>query len=202
MAKAVMFPACPMNPFATRYVRPGAIAFRFRPGESAAQLVARLQANGWQGQIVGPHGSGKSTLLAALRPELERAGRNVLSIALHDGERRLPPSLARLRSLRAPDLLVIDGFEQLSAFARGSIKRRCRRQACGLLATGHADLGLPWLYSTRVEPTTAHAIVVHLISAAEPLISESDVDEALSAYPGNLRETLFRLYDLYEQRRC
>jgi hypothetical protein len=190
-----------MNPFATRYVRPGAIAFRFAAGEGAEQLVERLRANDWQGQIVGGHGTGKSTLLAALLPALERAGRRVVRFALHDGERRLPAEPGQLRSLRTPDVLLIDGFEQLSAFARFSIKRRCRKQGCGLLVTAHADVGLPWLYSTEVSPELAQQLVSQLVPAADQTIAGSDIIQALADNRGNFREALFRLYDLYEQRR-
>src|SRR5262249_23632578 len=80
------------NPFATRRVRPGAIPFLFPTGESVGQLLDRLRAAGWWGQVVGPHGSGKSTLVAALLPELCQAGREPLLLVHHRGEReRLPP---------------------------------------------------------------------------------------------------------------
>src|SRR5579859_6457327 len=80
------------NPFSTRCVRPGAIPFRFPPGESAATMVDRLERQGWWGQIVGPHGSGKSTLLAALLPELRRR-RALVTTSLHEDRRRLPLAL-------------------------------------------------------------------------------------------------------------
>jgi len=106
------------NPFSTRFIRPGAIRFLFPDGESAALLVQRLRENRWGGQIIGPHGSGKSTLLATLKPELETAGRQVLWITLHQGERRLP-ALDR-RSLGPTTQLVIDGYEQLSWWTVGT----------------------------------------------------------------------------------
>ncbi len=190
-----------MNPFSTRYVRPGAIAFRFGEGESVQSLVARLQASGWRGQIIGPHGSGKSTLLAALRRELEAAGRSVVAFALHDGQRRLPADKRQLDSLGATELLVIDGYEQLGRLARLSLKRLCRKRQCGLLVTAHADVGLPTLYSTRVDPELAQQVVSGLVPPEDRTIAASDVEQALAAHPGNLREALFQLYDLYEQRR-
>ena len=54
------------------------------------QLVARLAANGWWGEIVGPHGCGKSTLLEALKPAFRAAGCRIHAITLRDGQRRLP----------------------------------------------------------------------------------------------------------------
>ena len=63
-------------------------------------LVERLAAFAWRGQIVGPHGSGKSTLLATLLPAIEERGRHPWLIALHDGQRRLPERLERMRDSR------------------------------------------------------------------------------------------------------
>lgn len=190
-----------MNPFATRYVRPGAIAFRFASGETAEGLVARLRAAAWQGEIVGAHGTGKSTLLAALLPELERAGRSIVSFSLHDGERRLPADKRQLQSLGETEVVIIDGYEQLGALARLSIRRLCRKRRCGLLVTAHAHVGLPLLYATRVEMEMAKRIVAELLPAGDAAISPDDVARALAEQRGNFREALFRLYDLYELRR-
>ena len=88
------------NPFATCWTRPGALAFRFAEGLGAEQLVARLAAQNWWGEIVGPHGSGKSTLLETLRLALVAAGCRVHAIALRDGQRRLPTDLGTM--LEAP----------------------------------------------------------------------------------------------------
>ena len=63
------------NPFSTRRVRPGAIAYCFPEGVDVETLLARLHENGWRGEIVGPHGSGKSALLATLMPAIEQRAR-------------------------------------------------------------------------------------------------------------------------------
>ena len=94
------------NPFATRHVRPGAIPYCFPAGVDARQLVERLAAAGWRGQIVGPHGSGKSTLLATLLRTIEQGGRRPLLIALHDGQRRLPERLERMPNLDERSVIV------------------------------------------------------------------------------------------------
>ena len=189
-----------MNPFSTRFVRPGALPYFFPPGRSAEQLAAKLGAQGWRGQIVGPHGSGKSTLLAALAPWIERAGRKVILCALHDGERRLPISKQQRSALSSASLLVVDGFEQLGAFSRWRIARMCRRRGCGLLATAHADVGLPELYCTATNVELARR-VVEALTPHDRAISADDVERAFAAHRGDLREALFGLYDLYEQRR-
>ena len=46
-------PAADSNPFATRFVKPGALVFEFPPGESARQLVPRLAAQG-AGRVSSP----------------------------------------------------------------------------------------------------------------------------------------------------
>jgi len=104
-----------LNPFSTRFVRPGAIGYLFHDDQSAADLVQRLRASGWQGQIVGPHGSGKSTLLAALTELLEQAGRRAWRISLHDGQRALPADAMAEACRAGTNLLIVDGYEQLLA---------------------------------------------------------------------------------------
>jgi hypothetical protein len=188
------------NPFCTRRVRPGAIPFLFPPGEDAETLVRRLEENGWRGEIVGPHGSGKSALLATLLPVVERTGRRPLSIELHDRQRRLPFDLQR-RFFEEPfTLVVVDGYEQLGFWSRIKLKRLCRRRGWGLVATAHATVGLPLLISTAVTPESARAVVDQLLAGQPPPWTEEEFSERLECHGGNMRETLFDLYDFYERR--
>ncbi len=186
------------NPFSTRFIRPGAIPFLFAGDDSAASRIERLQENGWWGQIIGHHGSGKSTLLAALKPELEAAGRQIVEIALHQGQRRMPP--LNRRSLMATTQLVIDGYEQLSWWSRWQVKLLCRWCGAGLLVSSHADVGLPTICRTEASEQIARAIVAQLLGDGEAIITSSDVAAAYEATGGNVRETLFRLYDVYQQK--
>lgn len=189
------------NPFSTRRVRPGAIAYCFPVGLDAETLLARLRENGWRGQIVGPHGSGKSALLATLIPAIERSGRQVVHVELHDGQRRLPLAPAWTSGLDASTVLAIDGFEQLRQTGRFRVKRFTARRGIGLLVVAHAPVGLPPLWTTSTNGELARRIVGRLLDGVEPRISPEDVDAAFSRHKGNLRETLFALYDLYESRR-
>jgi hypothetical protein len=188
----------PSNPFSTRFTRPGAIPFVFSPGESLEALVGRLQAANWWGQIIGPHGSGKSTLLAALVPALEAVGRQVVSITLHQVEHRLP----RLdqAAWSASSQLIVDGYEQLSWWSRRRIKSICRRHGAGLLATAHTDVGLPLIYETRPSDEMATAVVRRLLGDDGASITAEDVRSAYAAAGGNIREMLFKLFDVYQQR--
>jgi energy-coupling factor transporter ATP-binding protein EcfA2 len=186
------------NPFATRFTRPGAIGYLFPSGESAAALVQRLEQQQWQGQIVGPHGSGKSTLLAALDPALAAAGRDVVRVTLRDGQRALP-TIDR-SELTASSQLVIDGFEQLSWWSRQRLRLLVRRTGAGLLITTHADAGLPTL--SRMQPTLelAEQVVGQLVSKGDPRIEPADIRAAFAATSGDIRETLFQLFDVYQAR--
>ncbi len=190
------------NPFSTRHVRPGALPFHFPPGESVAAILQRFQSFGWRGQIVGPHGSGKSTLLASLLPVIERAGSPVRAIALHDGQRRLPQAFLRNPNLASGTVLVIDGYEQLSYWSRLRLRRLCRRRGLGLLVTAHSDVGLPSVFETAVDVTLAQHLVAQLLNPKDTsLFGPQEIAAKFTSHEGNIREVLFDLYDLYQQRR-
>lgn len=186
------------NPFSTRWTRPGAIPFVFPAGADAQTLIARLRASGWSGQITGPHGSGKSTLLAALAPALKEAGRLVELMTLHDGQRRLPKNLAALPELDAASVIVVDGYEQLSGWSRIHLRRLSKRRGWGLLVTAHRDVGLPQLFQTQVTEDIARQIVDRLRQPQLAQVRDDELTAALARHNGNMRETLFTLYDLYE----
>jgi len=188
------------NPFSTRHVRPGALPFVFPPGLDAEVLVAWLRANNWRGEIVGPHGSGKSTLLATLIPHLVRAGREPLLVTLHDRERSLRAHRALLARAHPGAIVIVDGYEQLALWNKWRLRRYCRRRKAGLVVTAHDSVGLPALATTTVDFETAEAVFRLLVPAAGH-VDRDDLAAALARNPGNLREALFDLYDLYEVRR-
>jgi energy-coupling factor transporter ATP-binding protein EcfA2 len=188
------------NPFSTRRVRPGAIPYVFLPGHDAETMVARLKLAGWQGQIVGPHGSGKSTLLESLIPAIQHAGRTAVLVTLHDGQRRLPLDLHADSRLRPPMVLIVDGYEQLGRWHRMRLKHFCRRRRLGLLVTSHVSVGLPTLCQTQMSLDVAEHVIEMLLHREAWPWTHDKVSEILTRYRGDLRETLFELYDLYEQR--
>ena len=190
----------PSNPFSTRFVRPGAMAFRFPQGQSAATLVESLAAAGWRGQIVGPHGSGKSTLVAALVAALAAASRPAAVFALHDRQRRLPRGWQRQAARAAARLVIVDGYEQLGWLGRRALNRACRRHGWGLLVTAHRDAGFPTLASTSTSLALAEQITEHLLPPGQSAIDRPCVARAFAASRGNLREMLFALYDRYEDQ--
>ncbi|CAN5662886.1 ATP-binding protein [soil metagenome] len=196
MSKTTWRPPDP-NPFATRFVRPGAIPYLFPPGDSLEQLLQRLRASGGWGQIIGPHGSGKSTLIAAMLPELQRIGQEPHAVRLRDGWTR--PAWGPIPN--GASLVVLDGFEQLSRWGRAWLRHCCQRRGLGLVVTAHEPIGLPDLFRTDVTPEMAWRVLQRLDSNQEPLLAPERVAERLAAQAGNLRELLFELYDLHEHRR-
>jgi hypothetical protein len=188
------------NPFCTRRVRPGATPFIFPPHENADTLVDRFRQHGWWAQIIGPHGSGKSALLATLTPAIQRAGQLTALVELHDGQRRLPLDLRNDRRLHPPAVVIVDGYEQLSQWSRLVLKRFCRRRKLGLLVTTHDPVGFPELYRTAATVALAEQIVGELLAGRESPFTSDELTACYSRHHGDLRETLFDLYDLYQQR--
>ncbi len=164
-------------------------------------MIARLQASGWWGQITGGHGTGKSALLAALLPALQCAGHKPLVIELHDGQRALRRDAWMTLRQTNHSLVVVDGYEQLSRWSRFRLKRLCRSRGFGLLVTAHGAVGLPPIYHTALTATAAEQIVQQFLAGGPALFTSAEFLASFERHGGNLRETLFDLYDLCERRR-
>lgn len=156
---------------------------------------------------MGPHGSGKSALLAALMPAMRRAGKHPLLVELHDGQRRLPVDLRRLRETkgRFMSVVIVDGYEQLGRWSRFRLGRFCRRYRIGLLITAHRPMGFEELHHTKPTAELARQIVETLLAnkrfedASFEELALKDIKKTFILHKGDMRETLFDLYDLYER---
>jgi energy-coupling factor transporter ATP-binding protein EcfA2 len=203
-----------INPFATRFVRPGAIPFQFGDGTDPQMLIDQLAASNWRGAIVGPHGSGKSTLLATLIPRIEQGGRRVKHVTLcsdgtisSDGRpASLPAILQELKS-DSGCLLVVDGWEQLNWLSRYRVRKRTARRNCGLLVTAHDPAlvkPLPLLFRTTPSLGTMQLLVEQFLQSdsnfVSTVVSQEDVSIAFSRHQGNIRDAFFALYDLFERQ--
>jgi hypothetical protein len=186
------------NPFATRFIRPGAMPFLFLDGDSAEAIVKRLKAYRWRGQIIGDHGSGKSTLVAMLVSLMEAAGHQAVVFKIGPGERRLPAMAGA--ALSPATQWIIDGYEQLAWWSRLKARWLTWKAGAGLLVTAHRDVGLPTVYRTRSSEEIAAAVAEELAAAQGLRIPRSDVAEAYNRAGGNVRETLFKLFDVCQAR--
>lgn len=220
-------PPAAINPFATRFVQPGAIPYLPHvPGRSLDVLLSdwfKLKA----AAVCGPHGSGKSTLLAHLHDRLLSLGCRVLKVQRHDHGRRrfsqfslpapnsepplpadsaadapLPPTGTLLPppSISGRTAVLWDGFEQVPRWQRSGIIRWYRWRGWPLLVTAHGPIAnLPVLLDTTVSPSLARQIAESL--GGEQIVpSAEELSLRLDAHAGNLREVLFDLYDEYEAR--
>jgi len=190
------------NPFSTQRTRPGALPFLSVDGDAVALVVARLAKHHWTGQIIGPHGSGKSTLLEAIRPLLQEESRQEIRFTLHDGQRALPEDQVDASLWNAETLIIVDGYEQLAWRSRRQLARQVRETGAGLLVTAHADVGLPEAYRTQPSLEIAQeAARLLLANESQVMITQDDITACYHRCEGDVRETLFTLYDLYESRR-
>jgi hypothetical protein len=122
-------------------------------------------------------------------------------VALRDGQRRLPREFLAAARSGPLDLLAVDGYEQLGRWHRFLLGRLCRHRRLGLVVTSHRPVGLPELFRTAVDPALAWRVVQRLQGGFPPRVTFADVAGRLAEHGGDLRETLFDLYDLFA-RRC
>ena len=188
------------NPFSTERVRPGRIPYHFPLGITTSSLAADLAATNWWGQVIGPHGAGKSALLSCLSAELERRGRWVRRLTLHQGQHRLPIDGRDAMTWDAYTQVIIDGYEQLWLPSRVWLQRVCRRQQAGLLVSAHRCVGLPTLWEAAVTTEVACELANDLLVDHPGVIDSQEVAAVLQKHRGNLRDTFFELYDLFEER--
>ena len=221
----------PPNPFSTSQVAPGRLAWLPVDERTAAELANEfLGFSSGAAVIVGPHGSGKSTLLAAMQPHLgkiklrlDSQGRELCRDA--QGQvlwlqlRKSTGAIQQVRRSRpfwnSGDVLILDGFEQLSPIRRVHVWLSCRRSAVKLLATAHRrQLGLQTLIETSVDPVMATSIVRAALVVRESqetcgdmqtqrLAERKRLEGLLQEHHGNMREVFMSLYDDYqtEQRK-
>ena len=190
------------NPFATRFTRPGRIEPLDVTGSpvDVDALLDRLRGLYGTAAIVGPHGSGKSTLLTHLAAAIERRGERVRRARLHSWW-DVPKAWTAIRDSTAGDTVCIDSWECLGVTARSVLRLAARVSGCGLLVTSHRGTGMPELIRCGTSASLLRSIVRSLPGHAcwhGQLIHETDIEAAFALHGGNLRESLYELYDRFE----
>ncbi len=221
----------PSNPFATRFVRPGCLAWISPSHTSVENLAAKFKTqHDCQAAIVGPHGSGKSTLLSHLVPVLgdvawhQSADKqdgllnptgNIVWLGLRRASQRPFPQIVATRKYwRHGGLLVLDGLEQLRPWEVLCLRFTQRAAGMGLLATCHRRSRMPGLSLATLVNTQANADVLRRLiveclesnSGFPPALKEELtqiqlIESLLGEEQGSVREVFMRLYDLVEIRR-
>jgi energy-coupling factor transporter ATP-binding protein EcfA2 len=200
------------NPFATRFVRPGEIAWVATGHDDSLTALADSFQTRFRRRaaIVGPHGSGKSTLLEHLIPLLN--GEKVL-LKLRRSEQPFKKIRASTPQWSRGALLVLDGFEQLSTWQAIRVCWMVRQRRMGLLVTCHQP---SWLLPTLLRLAPTAELVQRLVTerlaeshARSPLDRSEWIEEMTDAQRlkrwlteerGSVREVFMRLYDSYEDR--
>ena len=192
------------NPFSTRHTRPGAVAPLDAVGRpvDVAGLCKRLASQGGSGAIVGAHGSGKTTLLDALARGIEARGGPV-------ARRRIRTAADGLRAMRAVwrapagGTVCIDSWERMGAISSRLTALLARAVGCHLLVTSHRPTSVPTLIVCETSPSLLAAIVGRLPGLDQQdddIISGADIETAFRHHAGNIRESLYELYDRFEER--
>ena len=96
-------------------------------------------------------------------------------------------------------LLIIDGYEQLSLVSRLRLAWQLRRRGWGAIVTAHRDVGFPTLYQTLASVELTQRVVARLLPNGDAMIDDETIARCFAASGGNVRETLFGLYDRFEQ---
>jgi hypothetical protein len=189
----------PPNPFATRHTRPGVLPALDEHGAllDIAALADRCLALP-AAAIEGPHGHGKTTISTRIIEHLGERGLPVVVVRMRsvaDGGRAF---LAVVRAGRGT-LVCIDGWERLGRVAAAAVRLAALCRGLRLLVTAHRATGLPVVMRCTTSEPLLRALVERLPDDGGR-ISAADIAAAFARHGGNLRESLYDLYDRFERR--
>jgi hypothetical protein len=179
------------NPFASCHLE--RLAFRFPAGLDWEKLLARLEAQQWCASFVGGNGVGKTALLEQLIPHLEARGFEPVLIRLNSESSMKDKDrlTEKLRAIRAPSFILLDGAEQLSTRLWLPV-RSAAVYAAGFIVTVHRSSRLP----VALELETTHKLLDQLVvDLTGGKLAEGEAEVIFHRHRGNLRECLRELYD-------
>ncbi len=177
------------NPFSPE--RLADAPFHFPAGTDWKTVLARLEANGWRGAIIGAPGTGKSILLHQLGRQLVGRGfvPRSFSLRTESGGGEKQALLEAVRTFKAPDFLLLDGAELLTTkqwLPLHSTAAHC----AGCVITMPRSGRLPTIFETQVTPAALEAIVEDLAGGALP---PGEASSLFARHRGNLRNCLAEL---------
>jgi hypothetical protein len=182
------------NPFAAE--RLGNLEFRFAPASSAGTVMARLESLNFIGAICGRPCSGKSLLLNLLAPHLEERGFEPVYFRLttESGMREKERLAESLRHIVRPQLILIDGAEQLSTRLWLPVRAAAAR-AAGLIVTVNRISRLPMVYECETSASLLQDLAGEL--AGTPL-DKGTAEVLFLRHRGNIRDCLAELAESWE----
>ncbi len=179
------------NPFATCHLE--RIPFRFPSGMGWGTLFKRIEELKWCASIVGGNGVGKTTLIEQIIPHLEARGfhTSIFRLQTESGMKEKDRLAEKLREVKAPGFILLDGAEQLSTRQWLSI-RAAASEAAGFIITVHRTSRLPVALELETSPKLLKGLVESLTGGALP---DGEAEALFHRHRANLRECLRELYD-------
>jgi len=198
------------NPFSTRFIQPGAIAYHRFDGGSVTQLATRfLELPSKRASIIGPHGSGKSTLVASLVHEFNRMlpDTRIHQLRFSTDQSASTALNTALSGWTQSSIAILDGYEQLNFWSRIKCAWTTRKKSMRILATAHQRIpSFETLWETSVSDSSSEWVINQLLKQSElpdslsQLLQSSEWQCSRIKHGQNLRESLFDMYDWWHRR--
>lgn len=179
------------NPFATCHLE--RIPFRFPNGVTWETFLKKLEELKWCASIVGGNGAGKTTLLEQIIPHLKARGFEpvVFRLQTESGGKEKDRLTDKLREVKKPGFILLDGAEQLSTRQWLPI-RGAASEAAGFIVSVHRTSRLPVALELDTSPKLIESLVESLTGASLP---DDEAGALFHRHRGNIRECLRELYD-------